>query len=361
MPDRAWRRHVIVTPREPLVAGGPAEDYERRVKGLFSSGCRRVTVDLRAVDAIDSAGLRALVRSHTTAQRVGATFTLVAPQPRVREAFQLSRLQSVFHIRDSLADARLSPGRLANLRLVLFGSGLCAVLWWAGSQGAETATRIPFTDLPQSFSSPAAGILRNMAKLVAAGLIGLLVTAVQRRFQDKPMTQALEHAQILLCVSGAMVMMIIGESLARAFGVAGAASIIRFRTPIEDPKDITILFLLMALGMAAGLGAFEIAAAGTAFLCLFLLIIERVASGQPRTMMVEIGAVSREFPLTHVQGVFARNGIVFEPREVLQGKQAAMVYHTRLDPSLSLEDVSAQLMEGNAGIASVSWEPPRRH
>ena len=64
----------------------------------------------------------------------------------------------------------------------------------------------------------------------------------------------MEQAQTLLCVSGAMMMIIIGNSLARAFGIAGAASIIRFRTPVDDPKDVTILFLLMGLGMSSGLG-----------------------------------------------------------------------------------------------------------
>ena len=66
------------------------------------------------------------------------------------------------------------------------------------------------------------------------------------------------------------------------------------------------------------------------------------------------------FPLSHVQGVFARNHIVFEPWEMAQGKMTTMVYHAILDALVSLEDVSAQLMAGDAGITSVSWEPPKR-
>ena len=84
----------------------------------------------------------------------------------------------------------------------------------------------------------------------------------------------MEQAQTLLCVSGAMMMIIIGNSLARAFGIAGAASIIRFRTPVDDPKDVTILFLLMGLGMSTGLGAFAVAGLGTAFLCVALLALD---------------------------------------------------------------------------------------
>jgi anti-anti-sigma factor len=365
MTERASRQQVLVAPQEPLVAGGQAEDYERRVHDLFRTGCRHLIADLRGVSAIDSAGVRALVRSHTTAQRVGGTFTLVAPQPQVRDVLQLARLESVFHIRDSLEEARVPRWRLSNVRLAVFGSALCIALWWAGARWyAPTAGNTPGNLLPsfsQPSGSPSVWIAGELAKLIAAGLIGLLVTALQRRFHDKPMTQAMEHAQVLLCVSGALVMMIIGESLARAFGIAGAASIIRFRTPIEDPKDITILFLLMALGMATGIGALGIAAAGTAFLCVFLVVLEHVGGGRRRTMMVEVAAAGREFPLAHVHRVFARNHIVFEPREVAQKKEVTMVYYTTLDPAVSLEDVSAQLVEGDAGVISVSWEPPKRH
>jgi len=214
-------------------------------------------------------------------------------------------------------------------------------------------------------SAPVAHALRaveELMKLIAAGLIGLLVTAVQRRFLEKPMAQAMQHAQVLLCVSGALVMMIINDNVARAFGIAGAAAVIRFRTPVEDPKDITILFLLMALGMSTGLGAFAIASAGTAFLCVFLFALQYVGGGQRRIMMVEIGApAGQAFPLTHVQRVFARNEIVFEPREMAQGKMATLVYYTTLDPSLSLEDVSAQLLAGDSGITSVHWATPKRN
>lgn len=356
MPNRPSRRQVVMAPQEMLVVGGPAEEYERLVQDLFRSGCRHLIADLRAVTGIDSAGVRALVRSHTSAQRLGGTFTLVAPQPRVRQVLQLSHLESVFDIRESIDQVPTRRGRIASLRLVALGAALCVALWWAGAREGVADGGAP---------SEIAHALRagqELLKLVAAGLIGLLVTAVQRRFLEKPMPQAMQHAQVLLCVSGALVMMIINDNMARAFGIAGAAAIIRFRTPVEDPKDITILFLLMALGMSTGLGAFAIASAGTAFLCVFLFALQYVGGGERRVMMVEIGApAGQPFPLTHVQGVFARNGIVFEPREMAQGKMATLVYHTTLEPSLSLEDISAQLLAGNSGITSVTWETPKRN
>ena len=107
----------------------------------------------------------------------------------------------------------------------------------------------------------------ELAKLVASAVIGMLVTVVHRQYRaDRTPNPTMDQAQVLLCISGALMMIIIGNSLARAFGIAGAASIIRFRTPVEDPKDITVLFLLMGLGMATGLGAFALAGMGAAFL-----------------------------------------------------------------------------------------------
>ena len=117
-------------------------------------------------------------------------------------------------------------------------------------------------------------------------------------------------------------MIIIGSSLARAFGIAGAASIIRFRTPVEDARDITVLFILMGLGMAAGLGGFAVAGLGTVFLCAMFPLLNLFASDRPRQMMVEIEAEGRDFPLDHVQKVFAVNHVVFEPREVVAGRRS---------------------------------------
>ena len=157
-----------------------------------------------------------------------------------------------------------------------------------------------------------------------------------------------------------MMMIIIGNSLARAFGIAGAAGIVRFRTPVDDPKDVTILFLLMGLGMATGLGAFAVAGLGTAFLCITLLVLDTVATQRARIMSVEMSAPGRVFPTSRVEAVLVRNNVVFEPREIAQADDVTVKYHAWLDPRTSLDDLSAQLMRDVTGLTSVSWEHPKR-
>ncbi len=357
-------QRLILSPTEGLLAGGSAEQFEERVQGLLRDGHKHLLVDLRGVPRIDSAGVRALVRGYTTAQRLGASFCLLSPTAHVLSVLHVARLDTIFTMYDSVADARRREVPWDRVFVVLAGAALCGALVWAGYRWPPEAD----TPGPNGLAGGGASGLSahrpflELLKLVGAAAVGMLVSAFHTPGpQDKPLGRSMQQAQILLCVSGAMMMIIIGSSLARAFGIAGAASIIRFRTPVEDPKDVTILFLLMALGMACGLGAFAVAGLGAGFLCAFLVFLDRMTDHRPRALTVEIVAEGREFPIDHVQGVFARNRVVFEPREVSQGKETAVKYHTAVDQNLPLEDLSAQLMgDGKSGVKSVSWEVSKK-
>jgi anti-anti-sigma factor len=360
---------LVLSPQEPLIEGGPAETFEQNVRSLFRTGHRHLIVDLSGVPRIDSAGIRALVRGHTTAQRVGGSLRLAAPPPHVLKVLDVTHLAPVFEIYGSVEAARLAAWPWRAIRIALAGVLLCGALVWMGLRwptewtgigdaaeellttgGGKKGAAIPIHQF-QPFIA--------LLKLVVAMLIGILVTAIHQ-----PMTRerpgSLEQAQSLLCVAGAMMMIIIGDSLARAFGIAGAVGIIKFRSPVEDTKDATILLLLMGLGMAAGLGAFAVAGLGTAFLCIALITLEHVAGQTARVMSVEIQASGRDFPTAHVESIFARNYIQFEPREISQSDDVSVKYRTWLDPRASLEDLSVQLMSNGAGVKTVAWEHPKR-
>ena len=365
------RRHdadrLVLSPQEPLVGGGAAEAFEKEIQQLFRRGQRHLIVDLGGVAAIDSAGIRALVRGHTTAQRLRGGLRLAAARPSVLSTLEASRLASIFDIYETVEAARLAAFPWRTAGLVVAGAALCSTLVWIGLKWPLQLTGIdPGTEALLESGRKVTVPLHplqpfiELSKLVAAVLIGALVTAIHQPVsRDRP--RSLEQAQTLLCVSGAMMMIIIGNSLARAFGIAGAAGIVRFRTPVDDPKDVTILFLLMGLGMAAGLGAFAVAGLGTAFLCLTLLILDRVATQRTRTLALEVSAPGRLFPTAQVEAILVRNGIVFEPREISQGKSdVTMKFHTWLDPRTSLDDLSAQFMVEGTGVSSVSWDQVKR-
>jgi hypothetical protein len=75
------------------------------------------------------------------------------------------------------------------------------------------------------------------------------------------------QALVLGAVVTTMVMMAIGDSLARGLGVFGAMAIIRFRTRIDDPRDVLFLFAALSTGLAIGVYGFTISFAGTIMFC----------------------------------------------------------------------------------------------
>jgi anti-anti-sigma factor len=366
--NRTVADRLVLSPQEPLVGGGAAEAFEKEIQQLFRRGHRHLIIDMSGVSSMDSGGIRALVRGHTTSQRLGGSLRLAAIPPPVLAVLEASRLASIFETYASVEAARLAAWPWKTVRTIAAGTVLCAALVWIGLKWPLQLTGLdPVTQamLENGEKVSAIPIHRmqpfiELGKLVAAALIGALVTAIhQPVVRDRP--RSLEQAQILLCVSGAVMMIIIGNSLARAFGIAGAAGIVRFRTPVDDPKDVTILFLLMGLGMATGLGAVAVAGLGTAFLCTTLLVLDTVATQKTRLMSVELSAPGRQFPTSRVEAVFVRNQVVFEPREISQGKNDISVkYHTWLDPRASLDDLSAQLMAEGMGVDSVSWDQVKR-
>ncbi|MEO6236149.1 MAG: STAS domain-containing protein [Vicinamibacterales bacterium] len=359
---------LVLSPQVPLVAGGAAEAFERDIQQLFRGGQRHLIIDLGGVPMIDSGGIRALVRGHTTAQRLGGSVRLAALLPAVARVLEESRLSSIFVTYDSVEAARLAAWPWRRVRVLTGGAVLCSALVWIGMKwplqlaGLDVISQEMLQSGRSVVGTPGHHLqpFIELSKMVAAACIGALVTAIHQPVsRDRP--KSLEQAQVLLCVSGAVMMIIIGNSLARAFGIAGAAGIVRFRTPVDDPKDVTILFLLMGLGMATGLGGFAVAGLGTAFLCITLLVLDRVATQRTRLMSVEISAAGRVFPTALVDGVLVRNQVVFEPREISQGKTDITVkYHAWLDPRTSLDELSAQLMAEGGGVGSVSWDQVKR-
>jgi hypothetical protein len=198
-----------------------------------------------------------------------------------------------------------------------------------------------------------------MVRIGLAAAIGLTLTGVHKHVRGNRMLgYSLARAQTLLCVAGALTMILIDNSVARAFGIAGAASIVRFRTPVEDPTDATVLFLAMALGMASGVGAYGLAVAGTVGVCLLLVGFGTLApEPRRRSVTIEMVASGHDFPSQHVQDVFARNSVVIEPSEWTQDKATRVKYRASVDEALSLEALGADLMNrGEAGLESVSWD-----
>ena len=95
--------------------------------------------------------------------------------------------------------------------------------------------------------------------LLAAFLAMLLAFRWRRGFKITQRNPYVAQTQILLAVVAAAMMMIVGDSAARAFGIFAAASLVRFRTNIRDPKETTVLLICLGVGLACGVGRLDMA------------------------------------------------------------------------------------------------------
>ena len=116
--------------------------------------------------------------------------------------------------------------------------------------------------------------------MVAALVIGIIISVVYRMtHKGLSYSQSFTQTIVFVALVVAIVMMVIGSSLARAFALVGALSIIRFRTVLKDTKDMAYIFGALALGMAAGTSNYFLAGAGTAVVSVLAILMQRVNFG----------------------------------------------------------------------------------
>jgi uncharacterized membrane protein YhiD involved in acid resistance len=117
-------------------------------------------------------------------------------------------------------------------------------------------------------------IRHALLRLPLAAALGAMLAFRPKRRGTPPRQVAVIQTQIILAVMAAVVMLVVGSNLARAFGVVGAAGLVRYRAKIEDPKDAGVMLSTLAVGLAAGVGQYVIAAFSAVFILIVLWIIE---------------------------------------------------------------------------------------
>src|SRR6185436_8992864 len=188
---------------------------------------------------------------------------------------------------------------------------------------------------------------RVLIRFVIAAFLAMLLAFRWRR--DQSVTKRnpyVAQTQILLAVVAAAMMMIVGDSAARAFGIFAAASLVRFRTNIRDPKETTVLLVCLGVGLAAGVGRWDMAVILTLFVLISLSVLEYFERFQVfRSMEVRVQTRSVDRTDHVLKRLFDRNGFEYELRELNreaeEGENGKIVYEV----SLSLDDRTDQLSE----------------
>lgn len=132
---------------------------------------------------------------------------------------------------------------------------------------------MPFQDLENIFSLniTAGQVLSN---LIVALVCGLLISFFYKWTYCGPnYSSRFIHSLVVITMITSIVILVIGNNLARAFGLVGAMSIIRFRTAVKDSHDIVFIFFALATGLAAGVGLYQVALVGVVFIGFVILLL----------------------------------------------------------------------------------------
>lgn len=118
--------------------------------------------------------------------------------------------------------------------------------------------------------------------LIFALIAGIIISIFYRKSYNGPGYQAsYVNSLILLVIITSIVIMVIGNNLARAFGLVGAMSIIRFRTAVKETLDIMFIFFALAIGMAVGVGLHLLAIFSAVFIGTIALVLSKSKFSTP--------------------------------------------------------------------------------
>ena len=195
----------------------------------------------------------------------------------------------------------------------------------------------------------------SLTVLTVAALLGAalgLVRPVRRGIV--PRSAHVVQAQILLAVVGAIIVVVVAESLARAFAVVGAAGLIRYRTRIEDPKDASVMLVALTVGLAAGTGLFLFAAIGCVFVIGVLWLLESFEPSARTRFDLKIFSKQVAALQPEIEAALGQQGVTFELRGSADHElsyEVTVPYHAQVR-----QLTGAIRALGAAHQVSVEWE-----
>src|SRR5918996_5306430 len=204
-------------------------------------------------------------------------------------------------------------------------------------------------ELPAEFTQYIPDVLETHAAMVGVAILALPMAALlgtalafrPRRRGTPPRSAPVIQTQIMLAVVGAVVMMIVGASLARAFGIVGVASLIRYRTKIDDPKDAVVMLGCLTVGLASGVELYGLAIFSTLFILGVLWIVESLEPERVKVFELKVTGEDPTDIRSDVEAILRRYATRFELRTA---GAKELCYETQLPVSVRTDRISNAIL-----------------
>jgi hypothetical protein len=241
-----------------------------------------------------------------------------------------------------------------TLAVFLPVASICAQPQSLPGQAAGGEEQNPREAVPPSHSTQLEQLRYAVVRLpVAAALAGILALRPRRRGTPRRQAPVIQ-TQIILAVVGAVVMLVVGTSLARAFGIVGAAGLVRYRAKIDDPKDAGVMLSTLAIGLASGVGLWMLACFATGFILAVLWVIESFEPKARQLFTLKVAARDAAALKPELDEFLRRQRLDFELRSAAQDE---VCYEVKLPLEKKTDRLSNGILKlGGGNATGVQWE-----
>jgi uncharacterized membrane protein YhiD involved in acid resistance len=162
------------------------------------------------------------------------------------------------------------------------------------------------------------------------------------------------QAQILLAIVGAIIIVVVAESLARAFALVGAAGLVRYRARIDDVKDAGVMLIALALGLTAGAGMFMFAFVACTFVIAVLWLLESFEPAAQSRFDLKISTERATRMRPDIEHALEEKGVTYDLR---RSSPTELVYEVTVPFGQKIRPLTKLIrqLDGHDGTL-VDWE-----
>ncbi len=207
-----------------------------------------------------------------------------------------------------------------------------------------------FEDLSGTFTV-ADVVLAMLLSFVCCAVVGYVYKITHRGVSY---SQSYVQSLVMMGMIVALVMLVVGSNIARAFSLVGALSIVRFRNAVKETRDVGFIFFAMAVGMAAGTRFYTLAAGATGAISAAIVIMQRFdfykldVSSQVLKVQVPAGEAFSD-RLNDVLLRYTTESELVSAESIRAGALTELMYTVRLKKSAKPEEIIAAMQEQTGG------------
>ena len=212
--------------------------------------------------------------------------------------------------------------------------------------------------IPDILEPHVAMIARAALALPFAATLGAALAFRPRARGTPPRSAPVVQTQIVLAVVGGVVMLIVGASLARAFGIVGVASLVRYRSKVDDPKDASVMLGCLTVGLASGVELYGLAAFSTLFILGVLWVVESLEPERFKTFELKVTATDPTKIRHDLEQLLRRSRVKYELRTA---GPKELVYEANLPFSVPTDRISNAILKLEpSSETEVVWDEKKK-